>query len=347
MTNVSFVRGLPSKSEKSGYRPVPAANKLDYAYMSEGELRLSLYRERLKILENYYPDESAYKATRQAIDQSLRDGLHVASLSGINSTEIRSFIRAAKNQNQPAINVSGGWFGFGSVETECREEIDNWKRAVVKHGSAGLFSNKKKLKAELERATKAMDDCTGLLQVQKVLNNHLEDGSHHVLYNFLRNANAVPQVVSSKYVNHRVAVQNFAKVSGLSQANIELWISNGVMRSNAKKGTQPFDPQTTIEIMATEIPESASVNGAFLVALPVIIKAIAAAATATALLIAQLRADKQNQLTANLQGMGLTSFGPEGPDWRNGQNQNDNNGGNEDYLPYLLLGGAALFLMSK
>lgn len=350
MTKVSFVSGLPNQSnfKRVGYKSVPKAKRIDYAYLSEGELRLSLFRERMELLEKFYPDNPEYATYRKALDQSLEVGIHRegANLSGIGALPIQNLIAEAQRMDSPAVSVSSGWFGLGSVENECREEKAAFANAQAAFMRSNLF-NKKKKKRELDSAIEALDKCTGLLQLQQILNDHLEDSSHHLLYNFLPNANSVSQIVATKYVNHRIAVDNFAKVSGLSKANITEWITNGIMRSNAKKGIEPFDPIQTINIMATEAQEGASVNGPFVLAIPKIVAVIAAALSATTALINSLQAQKRMELTANLQGLGTPSFGPEWPvDFEVDQGGGVAAGGEIDYLSFII-GGAALLLLSK
>lgn len=349
MTKVSFISGIPSsgKTERYGTRTVPKKRQINYTYLSEGELRLELLRDRMEILEKYYPESPEYKQYRKAFEESLKGGLHSEgkSLSGIGFTPALSIVQQAKRMTQPAVNLRGGWFGLGSPADDCRQEKNAVMDAQMRFMRAA-FWNKKKRQKELDAALAELETCTGILQMQQVLNAQLEDSGHHLLYHFVKNANSVPNVVSAKSVNHRVAVGNFARVSGLSMENVVEWITNGIMRNNAKRGVEPFTPDQTIEILATEIPEQSSISGPFLVALPKIIAAIAAAVGATVTLVNSLNAQKQIELQANLQGLGTVPFGPEQEDWYSGQGGGYDNAGGMDYMPLLLAGGA-LLLLSK
>lgn len=344
MSSIAYIHGIPHDEIADRAREIPRPQVIDYAVMTEGELRLSLMREQLQILASFYPEVKDYRESLDAIDNTLYAGLHAqANLSGFNPGLARYELNRSRFLSRPAVSVDR-LAGLAGVANECATERQAYQEAMNKFLKAS-FWNKKKRRREMEAELEKLNQCIGLLDFQNVLNQHLESSSHHLLYKYVPNPNTVPNIVSTKAVNHRVAIENLAKTSGLSLENIATWVRNGVMRNNAKNGTEPYQPEQTINIMATEIPENPSaVSGAFLVALPGILQALAAAASATAVMIAAMKQEKRQQFTANLQGMGNPSFGPQGDDWLTGQPAAGQ--GSTDLLPLGLLAAGVLALNS-
>lgn len=346
MSSIAYIHGIPQDEIADRAREIPRPEVIDYSLMTEGELRLSLMREQLQILSAFYPEVKDYRTGLQAIEDTLQSGLHAHStLSGFNPGLARYEISRSRFQSRPAVSVDR-LAGLGGVADECAAERQAYQEKMNGFLRAA-FWNKKKRRQEMEAALLKLNDCLGLLDFQRVLNDHLESSSHHLLYKYVPNPNAVPNVVSTKAVNHRVAIENLAQTSGLSLENVATWVRNGVMRNNAKKGIEPYQPEETINIMATEIPENPSaVSGAFLAALPVILKAVAAAASATAVMIAAMKQEKRQQFTANLQGMGNPSFGPQGDDWLTGTGSGAGQGSNSNILPIAVAAAGLLYLNS-
>lgn len=358
-TTVTYIHGIPKNEWKDRAAEVPKQKFINAGAMTDGELKLVLIREQLQILQAYYPEIKEYKYGEQLVVRILEEGLHdLSSLPSDAPKEIAKAVKAARRKKRPAIGAftvernSASLMGLIPQE-DCtqymREAIDPFDytgQVTYEHTSESWAC---------EQKNKEIRD----------LNLHLEPSAHHLLYEYVNRPLESPQTVVSKRVLHRNAIGTLSELMEFDRSNMSLWIRNGVMRNNAARNLQPFPPEETINILATEIPARArntrtrgggrdGLRGPFLAALPVILQAIGAAVGATAALVSLLKAAKAERLRNSAQGIGLPSFGPESEDWPidyQGTGGSTPDSSTDDLLsennvPLLLGGAAALLLLS-
>ena len=140
------------------------------------------------------------------------------------------------------------------------------------------------------------------------------------MYAYEKNPNTAPNIVAAKTVLHQTAIYKWAEITGLSADNVNLWVRNGVMRGNAKQGLDPMQPEVSIDLMRTAIPEKYQsrvgfIDPATIVLLSKLFTAILAAVGATVTLLKNLKAKDQLRFQSSLGDMGLPPFGPEESDW--------------------------------
>ena len=365
MTKVTYIHGVPQNEWADRGKEVRKRPYINYAAMTVGETRLSLILEQTKILRAFYPESRELAEAENLLYSALGNGLHALRyMPGNNVPWARKAIRQAIPLTKPA---AGHIAGRRSLETgvqglipfeDCQQYMREENDPYAQYDSIRYHDTTESL------ACQERNKEVGLL------NQHLEPSSHHLLYEYMKNPNSAPGIVAAKTVSHRNAVSGLSSLMDFNRDNMALWLRNGIMRNNATNGTQPFQPEKTNEILRTESPRNkpaqagASVSGPYLVALPIILKAVAAAIAATVSLIATLKAAKAQQLRNTAQGIGSSTFGPQADDWfgAGGGNQPSGNGGNggedggnggnggngESNTPLLLLGaGAVLLLMNK
>lgn len=358
-TTVTYIHGIPQNEWKDRAAEVPKQKYINAGAMTDGELKLVLLREQLQILQAYYPEVKEYKTGEQLVVSILEEGLHdLSSLPSDAPREIAQAVKIARRKKRPAAGAftvaRNSASLMGLIPTE---DCTQYMRQVIDPFD---YSSQSTLAHTAESWA-----CEAKNKEIRDLNLHLEPSAHHLLYEYVNRPLESPGTVQAKRVLHRSAIGTLSEIMEFERSNMSLWIRNGVMRNNASRNLQPFPPEETINILATEIPARArnvrtrgggrdGLRGPFLAALPVILQAIGAAVGATATLVAILKAEKQNRLRNSAQGIGLPSFGPESEDWptdyqgTGGSNPDAGNNDllSEDNVPLILGGAAALLLLS-
>lgn len=339
MTKVSYIHGIPKSEWQDRGANVPAPSFLDFHNMTEGELKLNLLREQLSILNGFYPEVEQYREGEQVLSDTLKDGLHKKTFAISGTGPVRQYVNKAiaevRQMGQPAAKMWRKQTAIGDPIID----IDNCDQyAIIEEDEFGRY-----LSNPVE-----YNECLKQNEYKKILNSKLEDSAHHILYTFVSNPNLQPATVAAKTVNHRGVVALWHDITGISTDNLQLWIRNGVMRSNAKKGAEPLQPELTIDVLKEGSSTSVGIAPALLAALPAIISAIAAAVSATALLISSLQNKDRLKFESSFDGIGLPPFGPEQMDWQLGGGvvaPGGNGQGNDNTLLYLALAAGALYFI--
>lgn len=356
MTKVTYIHGIPEDELQDRAKEVPEQRYIDAGGMTSGELTLALLREQAQLLASYYPERGDIRQAETLLTNVLNEGLHnISYIPGNDNPEIRRAIYRAKRRNRPAVGIITRKRGVGLggliPTVDCRDYMEMDRN---EYGEIEYFD------------TSASRECEARNREIQVLNQHLEPVSHHLLYEYLNQQ--APNIVTTKSVLHRNAVSSLSELFDLDRDNMALWLRNGVMRNNAANGTEPYNPEITIRILAEEVPvmeartrggaDSDGLRGAFLAALPAILQALGGALAAAGTLLAVMKAQKAQQLQNTAQGIGTRTFGPEESDWSgfgNGGTGNDAGGGplntgallQNENLPLILGGLGAVLLLSR
>jgi len=129
-------------------------------------------------------------------------------------------------------------------------------------------------------------------------------------------AEGVPnQTVGTKKLLHRIAIDNYSRVFGLSTDNIQLWLRNGIIAENLKNGAGAMQPEDAIKFMAKNVPSNYDQIGVILETLTIIFKVVSIALAATQFILSRIDAAQAQRLVANTQGLGTAPFGPEKQDF--------------------------------
>lgn len=349
MARITYIHGLPKDEVADRARKVPPANFLDYGKMTEGQLRLLLLYEQLSILAAFYPDVPDYARQLDVLGGVLAGDRAPASIGATREVRYLSQVIAqAQLETRPAIQRRGS--GLGNIPMmNCQDyAVKQMYGENVTFGDLITNPFDPSEEAQLEqmiRSSAYYQECQDKNEYIGLFNEKLEKTAHHILYTYIENPNAEPQIVASKTINHRLAVAKMSQISGLSGSNLKMWLRNGVQRQNVANGTEPFTPEKAIEIMKTEVPVAAGISGPFLVALPAIIKAIAAAVGATVALIAALKASDRQQLQSTLYNIGLPPFGPEEGDWMTGPGGASTDVLDQDWVIPAAIAAGAYFML--
>lgn len=359
MTTLVYIQG-PTKSKrppvdelKDRGKEVPAPAFIDYTAMTAGEMKIALLRDQVGILKAFYPEVKDYQTAYNVLDAALKDGLHnISYLPGNAAQFIRAEVLQAIREKQPAASLITRRRNILSGIGDLITDSGNWSSGSSSGSPGNLIP---------------MSDCGTnpqspyYIQCQKdnfyrnLLNKNLEKSSHHLLYAYVNNPNERPTVVAAKNLFHNLAIEKFHQVTNVGVDNLRLWIRNGVMRSNAQNGTEPYQPEQTIQALAELVPEKqkTSVEGFPLLALIPIIKAIAGAVFATIAVIKSFKKEDQLKIEGAVQNIGLPSFGPQESDWYltgsgapSGGSPASQPIANNNLLPIALIAAGA-FLMSK
>ncbi len=337
MTQISYIHGLGQRKDIP--KKTAPQRAINYQRMTAGELRLALLAEQMGILNAYYGEEE-YKKAEQKLINTLRQGLHGMSNPsniGANGGQVMRLmarqITKAKRMIKPAAGIL-----FREIHTGINNPL------IPLEDCSKVFDEAMKLDLptveKYKNAARLVDECVRQNNQAKIINENLENGAHHLLYEFLTSDLSNPRA-QTKSVLHRNALSSLGDITSLDRENLRLWIRNGVMRNNAAQGIDPFQPEKTIHILKTEIPDRSEVSGAFLLALPKILLAVGSAIAATATLIGALDQAKKQQIQSAAAGIGTPTFGPEESDWTVGAGS----GSSDNMLP-LGLAAVAYFMFS-
>lgn len=323
MTKVSYLAGIPEDEKKDRAKQVPNKPFFPVNSMTKGELRLALYREQFRILAAYYPEDRIWKQGVSIIDNALYRGVHAIGATHVGSLPGRLLpllqqIKKAKKEIQPANNqflISRNQIGNDPLVDllNCdplQDDINDLLEQINQYQTppADLV----RLLGDKEAALQA---CEEENEMRDLLNEYLEESAHHLLYEWVGNANAEPPIVATKTTLHKIGQDRISQASGIDDDLVRLWMRNGIMRQNAKKEIGPLQPEQTIQALKENAGESIGIDPATIIAIFTIIAAAAKAASAIIQAIKQTK-PQQAQLFADLQGIGTKPWGPEAADWQ-------------------------------
>ena len=342
MPQISYIHGVGTTA-----RNIPAKKSpkpiINYDLMTDGEFRLVLLDDQLRILQSYYGDQNGlHQKGRNLIFQALsRKGLHQGqskNFTGSIPSQLQSVakeISLARQRTRPAstqinkiIRPGGAAQSIGMVQNEVLVPIEDCQAKFLDGRSA----------SQLLDAVRSPEfkECVRQAKLRIILNDHINNLSHQVIYEFITNPNAETQVVTTKSVLHKIWLDQVSTTTGITRDNMRLWLRNGVMRQNVEHGTEPWQPERTIDFIRKKGQEGIGV----IPAVVPILGAIAGALTAMAGFILAIKKDEQD-LHNQIRNMGQQSASAHPNDFGNGAPGSGTNSIiNDPNLP-LYLGAAA------
>jgi hypothetical protein len=253
-----------------------------------------------------------------------------------NSAEYKSLV---KERNQLFLTQHGDGFknkgrSLTSEESKRLKEIIKW------------FSD----------FDKDFNNCGLTKQFGDVLTKYIDKSAHHMLYEFEKDPNSKPNTVGTKTVLHKVGISAMSDLAYIDRNNVHIMAENGIMTTNSTiKNISDITPEATIQYTkeALSINDPAARLGDPLITTGVIIaiiglfgKAIDAAAQHQQKMNDESRINFQSRVN----GYGTAGYSPDPLDWDSGEatgggNSKDKQSSLTKYLPYALLGGAALLFI--
>ncbi|MEO0627948.1 MAG: hypothetical protein AAFY91_13220, partial [Bacteroidota bacterium] len=305
MSRISYIRGhVPTgeyrdRAANIGTKPfIPAVG------LTDGQLGAMLLHRQLNILARYYPDIPDYRIARDAVAEALKSGVHPADINSGGSDFVRAINRKLKGYKikRRKVGINGGdEMGNFLIQhylaggTDTPEEYEHQRLCAAAY-NAEFGTNYNRVNDARRRDREDIYEyCRGIENNIKALNRHVDDGSHHLLYEWA--TNDAPTLVKTKQILHSNAISSFAGIISASRSNMRAWFRTGILEKNAQGGQyEPIGPEGTYAKIADHWsrPESASVGEP--VTITVIVGAIIAAATAVSQLIDNLNAQKRQQL---------------------------------------------------
>lgn len=276
----------------NGVEIVPQKNYIDTFRWTGGEVTAALIYEQLNILGTDSADKELIK---DALFLGVNDTAGVSKIKRIKNQQVRAaLMRAAKDvKTNSALPIRRVGISDPLIPLEdCGAYVN-----------AAYGQNNP---AEVAR-------CEAQNRYKRMLNEHLEDSAHHLLYEYVISPNAAPATVAAKKVLHTGVIDSLATITGLSRNNLRLWIRNGTLRNNAKRGAGALQPEETIPALKQAVEQG--VGGLPAAVIVAIISAISAAVAGTLQLIAQMNATEQAKIRATAATIGQPNFGPLKSDW--------------------------------
>lgn len=310
----SYIEGRDQRKERVN---VPK-RVINYAGLTDGELSVQLVARQ---------NELFYLGTGNKKYLDAKDSLEQVLGNSISGTPIKSNNRLVswaetiiKERTQPAITAyyfsslfhtdrarMGQLYTFEQWReneyNKCVELRQKWAKT-----SRLRFSERSKLRREWE-------SCFDGVRYLGTVNDQLEKSGAHLLYSFA--GNDVNQTVLTKKVLHRIAVDNYSRVFGLSVDNIKLWLRNGIIAGGLENGAGLIDPETAITFLKQNVSENYDQIGAILETLKIIFTIVSIALAATQTILNRIGEVERQRLIANTQGLGTEPFGPEKQDFLN------------------------------
>ena len=356
-TTVSFIHRNASQTinpndlplDERKERTVSPKTYLNYSVLTEGEARLAIMDERLKLYAEYLPENaSVYNKGRALIANFLQKGLHVTPthFGGIVEPElyqVLDLIKKAKRRANPA-----GRMLFGKSRNTITKGIGN--DFIEELDCAALFPVFIPPNTTITANINLQNECALENLHRRNLNEKWEEVSPHVLYEFLNPSHLqgldpfYSGAISAKQVLHQLGVGVISDISTINRTLLSDWTRLGIERSSANSDAGLMSPEQAIAALK-EGPDEPGVGIA-----PALIAAIAtvlaAALTAAAQIYGQSQATERQRLQNEVKGWGLQEFSAGTGDFPQGlpNSGTDPSGGTGTGLDNLLSGNTPIII---
>ncbi|HMN89075.1 MAG TPA: hypothetical protein PKD70_06385 [Saprospiraceae bacterium] len=311
MTKIAYIHGLPRHPPQDEWEErraqIPTQPFIDYSKLTRGELKVFLLQEQLQMLSAFYPENVQYKSYLQDVEAALDKGL--AGIRIYNRAGIDVILAQAKQLTMPAITPQFLSSRVGNIPPY----IECVPPAIQMDEGYGPFW------VDTGVSQEEYNNCLYRGSLINVINKHWETSSPHLIYNFLEKPGSEPAIIQAKRLNHRLAMEYFSRLTGLSGDNLTLWARNGIIRSQIQVGGLPWQPEEALANfrLSAKAGEKIGFDPVTITALVQLFVAILGAVGATIALIQALRRQEQISLESTLRGIGSPPFGAEKTDYDN------------------------------
>lgn len=293
MTKISYIHGpVPVNEYSDRAAEVKPAAYFNPLVMTEGGAYLTLMRDQVKVLSEYYPENKTYRKGLSLIDNQLYRGIHGPTIyMGSVEPQLYPVARAIdvyKAQRQPATMPrfrpgvgAASWQDESMIGVEIKQ-LDQFALWWIQQDRVWLTSFHKGKAPSVNSVLSIIDAMKHGAPVGKefithynefvqkydsikyiidLYNNTLEKFAHHPLYNFLPQNNDYPSSVVMKNIWHSAGVQACANTGEFSVSNMSLWTRNSILRANIAGNVGAISPEQTAFVLSG-LPDSEF--GAFL-----------------------------------------------------------------------------------
>ena len=388
MTNISYIHGIkniPLNEFKDRGNEVINVKKayIPYLQVTEGEANLLLLKEQLKVYAAFYPEYKDIKKGISMVDNAIQSGVHNGiGFVGVvpdSLQKIAQLIRIAVNQENPASKYS---FNTRNLNTGINEDVVNittideeWKcqRAAVITLNRKYYGNNvanwlpnevwfKFPKCDFDaqkcaEVQEELDKCKFNIFLEKLLNDKIEDSSHHVLYKSVSGAYSgiSGTNMAFKRILHISGVEAIANLAGVNKSLVSNWTEIGISRKNAERGAGPLgsiesgfyvaadgndQPYLKYQKWVTDNTHIRGIGAINPEVLKAILGAVVAALSAAAIIVSSINQKKAGAL-ASAQGFGTNAYTPEVTDLFTQQQS----GSNDNWMMYVAAAAGAYFLL--
>lgn len=230
MPKISYIAGDTSRNAPEQSAALPAQMPVNYLSLTRGEMQLQLMLEQAKILAAYYGDPEMKKAVSM-LTGALGQGIHGMGAQHIGAAsdlvrKVAKSIDMARKDIRPASRYAVP-DGRNPQETGIGETIipyeDRLKQCIeAAKGKKGF------------NAANALVACKRQFDIEKILNDGLENCGQYLAYGYLPNSNRMPQLAAAKIRDQRIAIESIAQVGGFSTDLCAQWLNVGMMRKNVE-----------------------------------------------------------------------------------------------------------------
>lgn len=232
MPKISYIAGDTSRNAPEQTEALPAQMPVNYLSLTRGEMQLQLMLEQAKILSAYYGDPEMKKAVGLLSD-ALSKGVHGIGPVHIGAAsdlvrKVAGAIDKARKEMRPA----------------SRYAVQDGRNPRMSGVGATIIPYAERFKAciEANQTPTAITACKRQLDIEKILNDGLENCGQYLAYGYLPNSNRMPQLASGKIRDQRIAIESIAQVGGFSTDLCAQWLNVGMMRQNVEVAKiQPLD----------------------------------------------------------------------------------------------------------
>lgn len=310
MSKASYIHGFEPNTAAKTHFFAP----IEYTRMTDGELSVALVARQAEYLYlgTNNKDFLTQANTLKGILNNTVNGIDFSPGSGALTTWAKNKI---KRNDYPAMSAFyrdsspkriGQLLSYGDYRqrelNECYKLQKQWEET-------SWFSFRKK--TELR---KSWEQCFAAAQYLNTVNQKMEDSGAHLMFSFPSSKSTT--AIQTKRVLHKIAVENYSSIFGLSRENIAMWLSNGILAQNIKKGAGEMHPEETIDFMVQNVTgDQVGALPAIIAVIKAVLEIAAVALAATQAIISALNPRDLQIAQANTQGLGTQSFGPEQSDF--------------------------------
>lgn len=246
MTKISLIHAVPQGEYADRGREVKRPIAIPYLSLTEGEMQLDLLRQRLALLNQFYPEDKTYSMGLQMVNSALQSGLHRGvNFVGSLADELQPIARIILKSARFTSPAAGRLYGRVNTVSGIGEAIpiSDRRRACLElanQASNPITRASKKAACELE------------FDLEKIFNDKIEAVGHHMVYKGINEAYKMPPRVYSKWLFHTSGIENMANVIEVNKNLMSDWVENGVMYKNAASGVGPLSSATTSFYLDTD-----------------------------------------------------------------------------------------------
>lgn len=374
-------KAVPTRFQRIADAPRQTAPKqiINLKSLTGGQLTLELLDDQLRILSAHYGDpDGILQQARNLIFQAKKGHFHYNNTlpTGYVDPRLNDLLKQIK-QASSNTRINGTPYHIGDQEYKrpaaYPKNCDDMKQTkeykdlyseyyylsmIPYSGGSGIFSKgrdrdyyENKRYNELTKYFIAfnqdLDSCHLSQQFGDLLNQHIDKSAHHMLYEFVTDPNSKPNSVGTKSILHKNGISTLGELAYIDRNNIRIMAENGIMRTNSGANLKEITTATTIDILqqAHTVDDKRARIGIFGIDdIVAIVGLIISAISAAAAMQQRMNESKKLEFTSKVNGFGTSTYSPDPLDWTG-----SSSGGLMDaisqFVPYALLGGAALFVI--